>query len=326
MTLAIVLGLLLLSGLFSGMNLGFMSLSKDDLQRKIKLGDENAGIVYRLRKNGNLLLCTILIANVFVNNFLALYLGEIFTGTVAVLISTALVVIFGEILPQAICARYPLEIGSKVAPILRVLMYALFIVCKPISMIMDKLLGPEPPVRPSKFEIKEIIKEHMSDESSDMGSREAKTVLGALRFSDLTVEQAMTPKKNVFRFYENDIITEELVNQINNHGHTRIPVFKEKEDKVIGIVLVKNLVGTPYGAKVTDYLKPAIIVRDNEYLDDVLDKFKKERIHLFIVNDEHDNIIGIITLEDVLEEVFQFEVLDETDKYVDMRKKDEKVS
>lgn len=328
-TIAIVLGLLFLSGLFSGLNLGFMSLTKEELQRKIKLGGEEekrATIVYRLRKNGNLLLCTILIGNVLVNNILAVYMSELFNGTIAVITATALVVVFGEILPQAICSRYPLEIGSKAAPIFRLFMYALYIICKPLSMIMDWALGPEPPTRHTKFEIGEMILDHEKDDTSEIDKREAQTILGALKFSELTVAEVMTPKKNVFRFYEDDVITEELIQEIHEHGHTRIPIFKEKEDKVIGVILVKNLVGIPLGEKVISHAKRAITVRDTENLDDVLDKFKKERIHLFIATDKHDNVLGIITLEDILEEVFQYEIIDETDKYIDMRKKDGKLS
>jgi metal transporter CNNM len=326
MVIASILGLLFLSGLFSGLNLGFMSLGKEELQRKIKLGDNRADVVYRLRKNGNLLLCTILIGNVLVNNILAIYMGEMFTGTVAVIVSTALVVVFGEILPQAICSRYPLEIGSKAAPLFRIIMYALYVICKPLSMLMDYFLGPEPPVRHSKLEIGEMIKDHEADDTSEIDSREAKTVLGALRFSELTVRDVMTPKKNVFKFYEDDILNDDLIKNIKEHGHTRIPIFKDKEDKVVGVVLAKNLLGVANGSKITDHAKKAIVVRDNEHLDDVLDKFKKERIHLFIAADEHDNVLGIITLEDILEEVFQFEVLDETDKFVDMRDKNERVN
>lgn len=321
-TIPIVLGLLLMSGLFSGLNLGFMSLNKEELQRKIKLGGEEgkrADIVYRLRKNGNLLLCTILIGNVLVNNVLAVYMSEMFTGTIAVIVSTALVVVFGEILPQAICSRYPLEIGSKAAPIFKIFMYALWIICWPLAKLMDWALGPEPPVRHTKFEIGEMIKDHERDDTTDIDKREALTVLGALTFSDLTVREVMTPKKNVFRFYENDIISPELIKEVKEHGHTRIPVFKEKDDKVVGVVLVKSLLGAAHGTSVMDYAKQAITVRDDENLDDVLEKFKKERIHLFVATDEHDNILGIITLEDILEEVFQYEILDETDKYVDMR-------
>ena len=125
MIIAIVLGLLFLSGLFSGLNLGLMSLGKEELQRKIKFGDKRASAVYKLRKNGNLLLCTILIGNVLVNNTLAIYMGDMFTGTFAIVVATALIVIFGEIIPQALCSRYPLQVGAAAAPLFKVFMYAL---------------------------------------------------------------------------------------------------------------------------------------------------------------------------------------------------------
>lgn len=324
-TIAIILGLLFLSGLFSGLNLGLMSLGKEELQRKIKLGDDRASIVYQLRKNGNLLLCTILIGNVLVNNILAVYMSEMFTGTIAVIISTALVVVFGEILPQAICARYPLDIGSKAAPFFRIIMYSLYVICKPLSMLMDYFLGPEPTVRHSKFEIGEMIKDHEADETTDIDSREAKTIMGALTFSEKTAWEVMTPKKNVYRFYEGDKITTELIEDIKKKGHTRIPIFKDHEDKVIGVVLVKNLIGIRKGSKVVNHSKTAVTVNEDTTLDDVLDIFRKVRQHLLIVVDEHENVLGIITLEDVLEEVFGYEILDETDKFVEMRTKREKI-
>jgi len=325
LSIGIILGLLFMSGLFSGLNLGFMSLGKEELQRKINMGDARASVVYRLRKNGNLLLCTILIGNVLVNNILAIYMSEMFTGTTAVIVATSLVVVFGEILPQAICSRYPLEIGAKAAPVFRIFMYALWVICWPLSKIMDYFLGPEPPVRHTKFELGEMIRDHQMDDTSEIDAREAKTVMGALTFSDMTVREVMTPKKNVFRFYEDDIISETLIQEIKDHGHTRIPVFKNKRDRVVGVVLVKSLIGVAIGDSIMEHSIKAISVRDDEKLDDVLDKFKKERIHLFIVTDEHDNILGIITLEDILEEVFQYEILDETDLFVDMRDMDSKV-
>jgi len=324
--IVIIICLLFLSGLFSGLNLGFMSLGKEELQRKIKNGNRRAEIVYKLRKNGNFLLCTILIGNVLVNNTLAIYMGEMFAGTVAIFVATGLVVVFGEILPQAICSRYPLQVGAAAAPIFRVFMIALWPICKPLSWAMDKILGPEPPVRHSKFEIGEMILDHEADDASEIDSREAKTVLGALTFSEKTAREVMTPKKNVFKFYENDVITDELIKEIKDHGHTRIPIFKEKEDKVIGIVLVKNLIGVPNGTSIMTEAKKAISVRGKDNLDDVLDRFKTERLHLFMVTDEHENILGIITLEDILEEVFQYEIIDETDEYIDMRKMQKKAN
>jgi len=324
-SIGIILGLLFMSGLFSGLNLGFMSLGKEELQRKISMGDKRADVVYRLRKNGNLLLCTILIGNVLVNNILAIYMSEMFTGAMAVIVATALVVVFGEILPQAICSRYPLEIGSKAAPVFRVFMIALWVICWPLSKIMDYFLGPEPPVRHTKFEIGEMIRDHQLDITTDIDEREAKTVMGALTFSDKTAREVMTPKKNVYRFYEDQKLTTELIDSIIQKGHTRVPVFKTKRDQVVGVVLAKNLLGMRKGTKIMNKANEPITVKDDTKLDDILEIFRTARQHLLIVVDEHDNILGIITLEDIHEEIFGYEIVDETDNFIDMRTKSEKV-
>jgi metal transporter CNNM len=324
-TFFITLGLLFLSGLFSGLNLGFMSLGKEELERKIKAGNKKAEVVYKLRKNGNYLLCTILIGNVLVNNSLAIFMGDMFTGTAAILIATALVVVFGEILPQAICSRYPLQVGAMAAPIFQVFMVCLWPISKPLSWAMDKALGPEPPVRHSKFEIGEMILDHKEDTSSEIDEREAKTVIGALTFSDKIAREVMTPKKNVYRFYEDQKLTTELIENIKDKGHTRIPVFKAKKDQVVGVVLVKKLLGVRKGSKVVNQAIKPITVRDTTNLDDILDIFRNSRQHLLVVVDEHENVLGIITLEDIHEEIFGYEIVDETDKFEDMRTKEKKV-
>ena len=109
--IGIVLILILLSGLFSGLTLGLLGLNKSELERKIKLGDKKAKRVYNIRKNGNLLLCTLLLGNVAVNSALAIFLGSITNGILAGVMATGLIVIFGEILPQATISRYALTVG-----------------------------------------------------------------------------------------------------------------------------------------------------------------------------------------------------------------------
>jgi len=113
MTYLIVVFLVLFSALFSGLTLGFFSLNKDDLERKAELGDKQAKKVYKIRKNGNLLLCTLLIGNVAVNSTLSIFLGSLASGFMAGLIATALIVVFGEIIPQAAFSRYALTLGAQ---------------------------------------------------------------------------------------------------------------------------------------------------------------------------------------------------------------------
>ena len=104
----IVLVLVSFSALFSGLTLGFFSLNRDDLQRKSELGDKKAKKIYSIRKRGNLLLTTLLVGNVAVNATLSIYLGSIASGFIAGIIATGLIVVFGEIVPQATFSRFAL--------------------------------------------------------------------------------------------------------------------------------------------------------------------------------------------------------------------------
>ena len=117
----IVAFLVLLSGAFSGLTLGFFSLNLTSLERKMKLGDKRAKKVYPIRKNGNLLLCTLLLGNVAVNSTMAIFLGTIASGVIAGIVSTALIVIFGEIIPQAVFSRFALTLGANTVWLVRIL-------------------------------------------------------------------------------------------------------------------------------------------------------------------------------------------------------------
>ena len=135
--------LVLFSSIFSGLTLGLLSLSKYDLKRKIKLGDKKAKRVYSVRKNGSLLLTTLLLGNVLVNSILSVFLGSIGTGLIAVIISTVLITIFGEILPQAIISRHALNFGYNTIWIVKFFVGLFYFISKPISICLDKLLGEE---------------------------------------------------------------------------------------------------------------------------------------------------------------------------------------
>jgi metal transporter CNNM len=119
MDFLIILILILFSALFSGLTIGFLGLDKTELARKSKLGNKKAAKIITIRKNGNFLLVVLLLGNVLVNSILSVFLGDKFSGLVAVVASTALIVVFGEILPQAIFYRHALSIGYYFVPIVR---------------------------------------------------------------------------------------------------------------------------------------------------------------------------------------------------------------
>jgi metal transporter CNNM len=163
----IIIILLSFSALFSGLTLGLMSLDITGLEI-VMAGDdpklaEYAKIIYPVRKSGNLLLCTLLLGNVAVNSLLSIFMGEVAGGTVGFLVSTILITVFGEILPQALCSRYALWIGSVTVPIVKVIRTLFFPVSYPLALCLDWILGRELATTYTSAEMMELLKIHVKE-------------------------------------------------------------------------------------------------------------------------------------------------------------------
>jgi len=318
----IIISLVILSGLFSGLTLGLLSLDKNELERKISLGNKDAKRVYAVRKRGNLLLCTLLLGNVAVNSTLSIFLGNISSGVVAGLIATSLIVVFGEIIPQAAFSRYALSVGAKMSWLVKVFIFLMFPIAWPISIALDKALGDEMPSIYSKKELIEIVKEHRVAVESAVDADEEKIIEGALSYSNKTAEQVMTPRTVVYALEIDSVLDKKLLEEIKEEGFTRIPVFKETIDDVVGLLYVKDLINIKLGIKVKNLYKKdsALIVSEHEKLDDLLNKFIKSKMHLAFVKNEYNGTEGVVTLEDIIEEIIKREIVDETDKTADLQK------
>jgi len=316
----IIIALVSLSGLFSGLTLGFFSLNRDDLERKAKLGDIQAKAVCLVRRDGNLLLCTLLIGNVAVNSALSIFLGSISSGVVAGVIATSLIVILGEIVPQSVFSRYAMDLGARLAWLVRIFIFIFYPVCKPLAFLLDKILGAEMPTIYTKHELIEIIEEHEGHKDSDVDLSEKRIIRGALSFSGKTVRDIFTPRIQVYSLPEKQVLDRKTIQEICESGRSRIPVYKETDDlgeEIVAVLYMKDLIGIELkGKQVGDLArKDVIFVDSNKPLDDLLDAFKKTRHHLFIVLNEYGDMSGIVTIEDVLEEIIGEEIVDEFDKY-----------
>lgn len=322
LTLLIVGILVVLSGLFSGLNLGLMGLNRFELSRRVKLGNKDAEKIYPLRKKGNLLLTTLLLGNVVVNAALAIFLGDLTTGAAAMVISTGLIVVFGEILPQAVFSRFALKLGARTTWLVWAFLFVLYPLAKPLSVGLDKLLGGELPRYFSKKELRLIFEELRDSKQADLDSDEFEILKGGLNFSNKLVWEVMTPKDKVFALEENTPLTKKVLLKIQSQGHSRIPVYHRVPDKIVGILYSKDLVAIDPDDNV---LVRSLMRKNTQYilrtdrLDNVLNLFRKRRIHLFIVRRKSGVMEGIITLEDVLEEIVG-EIVDEYDIIIDMRK------
>jgi len=319
----IIIVLISFSALFSGLTLGLMSLNAAELKRKMDLGDKDAAKVYKVRKQGNLLLTTLLIGNVAVNSAIAIFLGSIASGVAAGIISTSLIVVFGEITPQAIFSRYALTLGAKVAWLVQIFIYILYPITWPIAWVLNKTLGEELPTIYSKKELMKIIEEHEDHAGSDIDEDEEKIVKGALSFSDKTVKEVMTPRSVMDTVSFTDKIDDELLDRLKLSGFSRFPVYKGKIDKIVGILYVKKLIGGKYIGKTIGSVvdKNVLFINENKKLDYAFSAFLKTHIHLFVVQDEFGDISGVITLENIIEEIIDNEIVDEDDIEKDLRKK-----
>ena len=322
MDLIIITILLFLSAIFSGLTLGFFSLNKEDLKRKADLGDNEARKVYAIRKNGNLLLCTLLIGNVAVNSALSIFLGGIVSGVVAGIMATSLIVIFGEILPQAIFSRYALKIGAKFSWLVRIFIFIFYPVTLPIACALNKGLGEEIPTIYSKRELIKIIEDHEDSNESDIDTDEEKIIKGALSYSSKTVDDILTPRTEVFSLPVDQKLNKSNIALICKKGHSRVPVYEKNLDNIVGILYAKDLLLKDYESKsVGDIARDNVIFVDiDKPLDDLLNAFKNTKSHLFVVLDKHGVVSGIVTIEDVIEEIIGSEIVDEYDQHDDLQK------
>lgn len=312
--LAIVL-LIAFSAIFSGLNLGLFSLNRTDLERKTELGNKQAARVLRIRKRGNLLLVSLLLGNVAVNAAISIILGDIASGVIAGIFATGLIVVFGEIIPQATCARYALAIGARTAWIIEITMVVLYPIAKPIAWILDKTLGEELKTIWSKRELEHIIAMHEDDPRSVVDADEERIILGALRFSEKTAKEVMTPYEEVFSLAVGDTIGEKTLYKIREEGYTRIPVYSEDEDNIVGLLFAKDLLGLDVSRPIEDLMRTDKMVRvtPSRKLDEVLNLMIIRRSHMALVTEKSGSFVGIVSLEDVLEEIIGREILDEND-------------
>lgn len=319
MNYVIIVVLIFMSGLFSGLTLGLFSLNLNELDRKARLGDKYAAVLHKIRLKSNYLLCSLLLGNVAVNTTLAIFLGSVTGGIIAGFLATGLIVLFGEILPQAVFSRHALKLGYYSSWLVRIILFLMYPLAAPLAWVLDKLLGEELNTIWSKHEIKEIIRDHEGSPHSSIDKDEERITIGALTFSDKQARAIMTPRSVVYSIDNDQKVSTELLQAIKENGFSRIPIFKQNTDQVLGILYTKDLISLDdniYGKSIdTLCVREAIIKVDHQTrLDDLMNVFLEKKHHMALLYDEYGSFHGLVTLEDIIEEVLRVEIVDEKDK------------
>ena len=315
MNYIIIFFLVLLSIVFSGSIIVLFSLDIAGIKRQVGLGNINAKRVFEIRNKGNRLLCTLLIGNVTVNSTLSIFLGTIASGLFAGLFATSLILVFGEILPATFFTRHALYVGAKLSPIIKIFLIIFFPIAYPLSYVLDKYLGEELPTIWGKDELSLIIKDHQKSRKSKVDEDDARIAIGALKYSEKTVNQIMTPLINIFSLYGNQKVDRNSLTQILNSNFSKIPILSTSNE-FIGVLEIKELnnfkinnsIKRLFGVSKTfselKLYKNTPIFSSHDKLDDCLKRLIEIHFSMAIVI-ENKKVIGLITTEDILEEIVQ---------------------
>ena len=326
--------LLLCSALISGTEVAFFSLSKTDI---IKISDETKGQnpVVHLLQNPSKLLATILITNNFINILIVLIfasLGEVFLKeqnlsltilgfivpssivkfSIEVLLVTFFILLFGEVLPKVYASRRALKFCNLMCRPLQFLTFFLTPLSFPLinlTNVIEKKLGS----KNSNFSV-EILSKALELTSEGSTTKEEKKILeGIVSFGNTETVQIMKPRIDIFAL-SHDETYDEVLTKILKHGYSRNPVYKNSIDNIVGVLYAKDLLGFLDNQDFNwqELLREPFFVPENKKLDDLLVEFRERKNHLAIVVDEYGGTSGIVTLEDVIEEIVG-EINDEFD-------------
>ena len=308
--------LLICSAVISGAEVAFFSISTTQLDSIQDNYSKEKVLIEKLLKKPKRLLATILVANNFINialvllfsNISQVYLSTIDNHLLSLLIEVAvisfIILIFGEILPKIFANRNNLVFARFTAFIIfRLDKFLLFIITIPMSFItniIEKRFGQ----KGGNFSVDELSKALELTKQNDTTEEEEKILRGIVNFGNIEISQVMCPRVDIFALSSNLSLDKVLPRLIDN-GFSRIPVFENQLDNIIGILYVKDLLPHIKGKNFNwiSILRPAYFVPENKKLDDLLKEFKSKKMHIAMVVDEYGGTSGLVTLEDLIEEI-----------------------
>ena len=314
-----IFGLIILSAFFSGSETSLTSASKPRMHNLARTGKKNAKIFEELFKNKEALICTILFANNLVNILASAIATKILIELTnnegilyATVIMTLMILIFGELIPKTLALSKADQFALKIAPFMRILVYILYPLTVTLNFVATTLLKifgvnylnfkKEEVSEKREEELRGAIDLHGEDSSKD----EKNMLKSILDLDDITVGSIMVPRKDIFSLPSN-IQYNELINKLNNSPHSRIPIWEKNPENIIGIFHIRKLIEIKADEFKTFNIKSLCqkpwFIPESTRLDNQLLEFKRRKEHFSIVVDEYGEFLGIVTLEDIIEEI-----------------------
>ena len=320
-TLAVLIGL---SGFFSGLEVALVGVRKSKVIQLFNEKEKGSKALHKLKTNPSWMMSSVNLGNNLVNvgsSALATSVAIRLFGNdglgIAVGVMTFLILVFGEITPKTYCNANATKIALRYAPVLLVFSYVFYPVVKFFEVItrgVVRLTGSSyapPPI--TEEEIKGVIDQGLAEKALE--KEEMELVHGALKFDDTVIRSVMTPRTKMFSLNSKMLLFEALP-QINQKGFSRIPIYGENRDDIVGFIhvrdVLKELEKDNKMSSLGQIARKPVFASQEKMVSSLLQEMKGRKTHMAIVVDEHGGVEGLVTLEDLLEEIVG-EIEDETD-------------
>ena len=334
----IVVGLLALSAFFSSVESALFSLSRSMLDKLQESEDPRARRVAKLMNDPRRLLATILTGNTIVNTAAAAITALLavqvapavgidhnLVVTIKIIVITIMILFFAEIIPKLFAIRNPENWAIRSSAGLRIFCVLLSPLAIPISRFtayLAQFFGIEKHsvLAMTEDEIRALIQ--VGHEHGALEIEERKMIHSIFEFGDTIVREVMVPRIDMVTVEKNDSY-DDILQTIFDNGHSRIPVYEDKVDNIVGMIYAKDLLQVAHAPKELDIMKllrPAYFVPEEKKIDDLLREFQSEKIHIAIAVDEYGGTAGLVTMEDIIEEIVG-EIQDEYDSEQPMIRK-----
>lgn len=319
--LAVLIGL---SGFFSGLEVALVGIRKSKVIQLFHEGKKGSKALHKLKTNPSWMMSSVNLGNNLVNvgaSALATSLAIRLFGDdglgIAVGVMTFLILVFGEITPKTYCNANSTKIALRYAPVLLAFSYVFYPVVKFFEVITKgvvKLTGSSytpPPI--TEEDIKGVIEQGLEEKAIE--KEEMQLVHGALKFDDTVIRSVMTPRTKMFTLNSKMLLFEALP-QINQSGHSRIPIYGDTKDDIVGFIhardILKELERDNKMTSLEQIARKPVFASQEKMVSSLLKEMQGRRTHMAIVIDEHGGVEGLVTLEDLVEEIVG-EIEDETD-------------
>ncbi|MBR2972363.1 MAG: HlyC/CorC family transporter [Clostridia bacterium] len=328
--LIIILLCVVMSAYFSATETAFNTFNKIRVKNLAEKGNKRAARALKLSENYDTLISTILIGNNIVNILAAslatLYFGKILAGgsaeafapTISTAVMTVLVLTFGEIAPKTIAKQAPEKFVLFATPVINslvVLFTPFSFIFKLLQNLLSKIFKSGEDQGMTEEELISIIEE--AAEEGDLDEEESTLIKSAIEFNELEVGDIFTPRIDITAV-RSDISKEDLEKVFTESGYSRIPVYDDDLDNIHGIVYYKDFFSDAQNTRIpiSEIVKPVMYVTKTQKINDVLKDLQEKQMHMAIVTDEYGSTAGIVTLEDILEEIVG-EIWDEHDEIIE---------